>query len=110
MSVAALGGPSRLLNSKWFHYLMALRLKMHVLQIGLVCWALTGFAVSAQADGTAGDTKIVLTVADLSTGVGDLKITYTNNNAEIKDTAGNPLATDAAGVTIDVDATAPTFS
>ena len=57
MSVAALGGPSRLLNSKWFHYLMALRLKMHVLQIGLVCWALTGFAVSAQAQKSYSTTR-----------------------------------------------------
>jgi hypothetical protein len=57
MSVAALGGSSRLLNSKWFHYLMALRLKMHVLQIGLVCWALTGFAVSAQAQKSYSTTR-----------------------------------------------------
>ncbi|MCE7996919.1 MAG: hypothetical protein HEP71_33465 [Roseivirga sp.] len=70
------------------------------------------FAVSAQADGTAGDTDIVLTVANLSTAVGDLTITYTNNNNEISDTDTGVdqdfVATDATGVTIDLDNTAPT--
>ncbi len=67
------------------------------------------FAVSAQADGTANDTKIVLTVADLSGAAGDLKVTYTNNNNEITDFGGNSLATDANGVMIDTDLTAPTL-
>jgi len=58
------------------------------------------FAVSAQADGTAKDALIVLTVTDLSGAVGDLKITYTNNNNEISDFGNNTLATDATGVSI----------
>ncbi|GAB5526714.1 MAG: hypothetical protein Roseis2KO_45860 [Roseivirga sp.] len=70
----------------------------------------TNFAVSAQADGTANDTDIVLTVADLSGAVGDLEVTYTNNNNEINDFGGNSLATDATGVSIDTDTTAPTLA
>ncbi|GAB5531257.1 MAG: hypothetical protein Roseis3KO_30340 [Roseivirga sp.] len=69
----------------------------------------TAFAVSTQADGTAEDTEIVLTVADLSTAVGDLTVTYTNNNNEISDFGSNDLATDATGVVIDTDNTAPTL-
>lgn len=69
----------------------------------------TNFAVSAQADGTARDTDIVLTVADLSGGIGDLKVTYTNNNNELSDFGGNNLATDATGVSIDLDVSAPTL-
>ncbi len=60
------------------------------------------FAVSAQADGTVGDTEIVLTVASLEFAVGDITITYTNNHAEITDLAGNAKATDATGVVIPV--------
>ncbi len=60
------------------------------------------FAVSAQADGTANDTKLILTVADLSGATGGLTITYANNNAEISDFADNQLATDIAGVHISI--------
>ncbi len=67
------------------------------------------YAVSAQADGTAQDTDIVLTVANLSAAVGDLKVTYANNNNEISDFGGNSLATDATGVSIDTDTVAPTL-
>jgi len=67
------------------------------------------FVVSGQADGTAQDDKIVLTVADLSTAIGDLKVTYINNNMEISDFGGNNMATDATGVTIDLDNSAPTL-
>ena len=74
----------------------------------------TNFAVSTQADGTAGDTNIVLTVANLSTALGDLKVTYTNNNNEISDTDTGTdedfVQTDATGVIIDLDTTAPTLS
>ena len=70
----------------------------------------TNFTVSAQADGTPGDTDIVLTVADLSGAVGDLRVTYTNNNNEITTiSSGFPMLTDATGVTIDVDTSAPTL-
>ncbi len=69
----------------------------------------TDFVVSSQADGTANDTDIVLTVADLSTTVGDLTVTYANNNNEVSDFGGNNLATDATGVSIDNDNTAPTL-
>ncbi|MCE7996353.1 MAG: T9SS type B sorting domain-containing protein [Roseivirga sp.] len=67
------------------------------------------YAVSTQADGTADDADIVLTVADLSGAIGDLKVTYANNNGEISDLAGNDLDTDATGVSIDTDATSPTL-
>jgi gliding motility-associated-like protein len=58
------------------------------------------FAVTAQADGTAKDALIVLTVSDLSGAVGDLIVTYANNNNEISDFGNNDLATDATGVSI----------
>lgn len=70
----------------------------------------TGFTVTAQADGTANDTDIVLTVNDMSGAVGDLTVTYTNNNGEISDFGSNELATDATGLTIDLDTTVPTIS
>ncbi len=54
------------------------------------------FAVSAQADGTAEDDEIVLTVADFSAAEGDLLVTYTNNNSEIFDLANNDAPTTAA--------------
>jgi len=59
------------------------------------------FAVSAQADGTAGDDEIVLTVANMTTSVGDLTLTYTNDHNEVSDLAGNYLATDDEGISID---------
>lgn len=69
------------------------------------------FAVSTQADGTASDDKIVLTVANLSSAVGDLKVTYTNNNDEVTGTSnGLSLLTDNTGVTINTDTSAPTMS
>ncbi len=64
-------------------------------------------AVTAQVDGTAGDTEIELTVADLSTALGDLTVTYTNNNNEISDASGTFIAESSGPVTIDLDATAP---
>ena len=73
----------------------------------------TAFTVSAQADGTPGDDKIVLTVADLSSAVGDLIVTYTNNNDEVSDTDSGEdqdfVRTDNTGVTIDLDDAAPTI-
>lgn len=70
------------------------------------------FAVSSQVDGTAGDTEIALTVANLSTALGDLTVTYNNANNEISDAATGTefTATDATGVVIDLDADAPTLS
>ncbi len=70
----------------------------------------TDFSVSAQADGTAQDTDIVLTVADLSSAIGDLTVIYTNNNNEVSDFGGNTLASDGTGVSIDTDMTAPTLA
>ncbi len=69
------------------------------------------FAVTAQADGIAGDTDIVLTVADFSTAIGDLTITYANNNNAISDiaTGASFVETDAVGVVADFDNTAPTL-
>lgn len=69
----------------------------------------SAFVVSAQSDGTINDTNITLTVADLSTAVGDLKVTYANNNSEIRDASGNVLATNANGIVIDIDTNAPTL-
>lgn len=60
------------------------------------------YAVSTQADGTANDTQLILTVADMSAATGGLTITYTNNNAEVTDFAGNELDTDEAGVHISI--------
>ena len=70
----------------------------------------SSYTVSTQADGTANDTQVVLTVADLSGALGDLIVTYTNNNNEISDFGGNNLATDATGVTIDLDSTVPSVA
>ncbi|MCE7997171.1 MAG: T9SS type A sorting domain-containing protein [Roseivirga sp.] len=69
------------------------------------------FAVAAQSDGIAGDTDIVLTVTDFSNAIGDLTITYTNNNNEISDTSTGSsfVETDAVGVTADFDNSAPTM-
>ncbi len=69
----------------------------------------TDFSVSAQADGTGQDTDIVLTVADLSSAIGDLTVIYTNNNNEVSDFGSNNLASDGTGVSIDTDMTAPTL-
>ncbi len=71
----------------------------------------TDFAVSEQADGTGGDPDIMLTVASLSTAVGDLTVTYTNNNNEITSISNSlPMLTDNTGVSIDSDTSAPTMS
>ncbi len=58
------------------------------------------YVVSAQADGTADDAEIVLTVADLSGVIGDLLVSYTDNSGEIYDLAGVSAAT-SGPVTID---------
>ncbi|MDD3212449.1 MAG: hypothetical protein PHY64_02190 [Eubacteriales bacterium] len=74
--------------------------------------ASTAYAVSATAQGT--DTShVVLTVANLGTAAGaGVTVTYTAGpNGTIADSAGNPLATDATGVTVDAwDTTAPTVT
>ncbi|WP_420385460.1 MBG domain-containing protein [Roseivirga sp.] len=67
------------------------------------------YAVNAIANRTLGDAEITLTVADLSGALGDLIVTYTNNNNEVVDYGCNALATDATGITIDLDNTAPTL-
>ncbi|NVK84274.1 MAG: hypothetical protein HWE21_08135, partial [Cytophagia bacterium] len=59
------------------------------------------FSVSAIADGTPGDTQITLTLSDFSTASGDLTVTYTNNNNEVTDLAGNALVTNSTGVSFD---------
>ena len=63
----------------------------------------TTYEVTAQADGTAGDTDIVLTVADMSQVTGLIKVTYTNNNNEISDadTGAEFAETDVTGVNIE---------
>ncbi|KYG85234.1 hypothetical protein AWW67_16110 [Roseivirga seohaensis] len=67
------------------------------------------YVVSAIDNGTVGDDEVTLTVADLSDALGDIIITYVNNNNEVVDFACNALTTDATGVTIDLDNTAPTL-
>ncbi|WP_421976653.1 MBG domain-containing protein [Roseivirga seohaensis] len=67
------------------------------------------YVVSAIDNGTVGDDEVTLTVADLSDALGDIIITYANNNNEVVDFACNALTTDATGVTIDLDNTAPTL-
>ncbi len=67
----------------------------------------TGFAMQAQADGTAGDSAIVLTVADLSTAIGDLTVGYTNNNNEIRDLTLSELPAITREVFIDTDTKVP---
>ncbi|WP_422004329.1 MBG domain-containing protein [Roseivirga pacifica] len=58
------------------------------------------FTVGAISDVTQGDDQLLLTVANLSTASGDLTITYTNNNSEVRDGACNAMATDATGIVI----------
>ncbi len=70
----------------------------------------TNYPVSAQADGTAFDNELVLTVADISAAVGSLIVTYTNNNDEISDFGGNVMETDATGIDVSTDATPPTVT
>ncbi len=65
------------------------------------------YRVHAITDGTLGDDQIALTVADFSEAVGDITITYTNQNNEIADLNCNALATDAIGLSIDRDDQAP---
>ncbi len=67
------------------------------------------YVVSAIDNGIVGDAEVTLTVADLSDALGDIIITYANNNNEVVDFACNALAADATGVTIDLDNTAPTL-
>jgi len=64
----------------------------------------TPFLVSGQADGSAGDLYIVLTVADLTNAEGDLLVTYTNSNGEIYDPSQNQAPTSGA-ITIDLTMT-----
>ncbi|MDD3976134.1 MAG: Ig-like domain-containing protein [Candidatus ainarchaeum sp.] len=54
------------------------------------------FTVTSQSN-TDG-TTILLTVNSMHTSIGDLTVTYTNNNSEVEDLAGNDLATDSTGV------------
>ncbi|MDD3214187.1 MAG: hypothetical protein PHY64_10965, partial [Eubacteriales bacterium] len=72
----------------------------------------TTYAVSATAQN--GDTShVALTVANLGTAAGTgVTVTYTAGiNGTIADLAGNPLATNTTGVTVDAwDITAPTVS
>ncbi len=65
--------------------------------------------VDAVSDITAGDNEITLSVATLSSAVGDVRVTYINNHNEVADFNCNALATDAVGVLIDTDTTAPTL-
>ena len=59
------------------------------------------FTVSAQADGTPGDNEIILTLADISSAVTSLTVTYANNNNEISSVgSGAILATDGTGVAV----------
>ncbi|WP_286757343.1 BspA family leucine-rich repeat surface protein, partial [Roseivirga sp. UBA838] len=67
----------------------------------------TAYAVQAHTDGTAGDSAIVLTVADLSTAIGDLTVSYTNNNNEIRDLSTDELPAITRQVLIDTDTKAP---
>ncbi len=62
------------------------------------------FAVSAQSDGTAGDEELVLTVADVVTATGFLRITYKDNNQAVTNAMNAPLATNLRGVFIDIQA------
>lgn len=68
------------------------------------------YNVTAQSDGVAQDNVIVLTTDDLSSVLGDLLVTYANNNQEISDFGNNDLATDAQGVSIDLDQTSPSIA
>ncbi|MCE7990429.1 MAG: T9SS type A sorting domain-containing protein [Roseivirga sp.] len=65
--------------------------------------------VDAVSDITAGDNEITLSVATLGTAVGDVRVTYVNNHNEVADFNCNALATDASGVLVDTDVTAPTL-
>ncbi|WP_305982873.1 BspA family leucine-rich repeat surface protein [Roseivirga thermotolerans] len=67
----------------------------------------TAYAVQAHTDGTAGDSAIVLTVADLSTAIGDLSVSYTNNNNEVRDLSTDELPAITRQVLIDTDTRAP---
>ena len=60
----------------------------------------TTFAVTAQADGTAGDKEIVLTVADITSAMNGLTVTYANSNNEISDLSGGFLPSDLTGVAV----------
>lgn len=64
----------------------------------------TVFDVSAQNDGTAGDQELVLTVADVGTATGFLRITYKDNNQAVTNAMNSPLATNLKGVFIDIQA------
>ncbi|GEM_PF-1957566 len=65
--------------------------------------------VDAVSDITAGDNEITLSVATLGSAVGDVRVTYVNNHNEVADFNCNALATDAVGVLIGTDVTAPTL-
>ncbi|MEQ9306096.1 MAG: BspA family leucine-rich repeat surface protein, partial [Marinoscillum sp.] len=63
--------------------------------------------IQQQADGIASDSAIVLTTNDLSAAIGDLKVTYTNNNDEIRDLNIDELPAITRRIIIDVDTEAP---
>ncbi len=65
--------------------------------------------VDVVSDITARDNEITLSVATLGSAVGDVRVTYINNHNEVADFNCNALATDAIGVLIDTDVTAPTL-
>ncbi len=63
----------------------------------------TNFRVAAQSDGTfLQDDKILLTVADLSSAVGDLFVSYTDMSNPIMDFGMN-IASDVSDIIIDLD-------
>ncbi len=68
----------------------------------------TDFPVTAQSDLFAEDSIIVLKVPDLTMAQGDVTVTYQNNNDEVTDIFGQPLATVNPGFT--VIASAPKFT
>lgn len=62
------------------------------------------FTVSAQSDGAAGDTDVIFAVANMSTAVEEITVTYTNNNNEISGLTGLFMESDLIGITLDIEA------
>jgi len=65
------------------------------------------FCVLSLTDGTEGDNQLILGMSDLSSARIKITITYDPSSGNVRDFGGNNLASDATGVEITLDVTAP---
>ena len=67
------------------------------------------YTVGSIDDAVAKDTELELTVSTLASAVGDINLKYTMSGTDIQDFGSNSLQTNATGIVLDNDNTAPTL-